>query len=161
MTPARRPFMILNRDSHGPANWTHPAVAAPEWTKDMVVYEIAPRGFTSPNGTVKKLHHLTPRPTQLISVAAIIRVAYLRAHDTSSNLNDILIYTRAPAVPDRAHSRPCSHASRTWPTSASRRYGWPAIARPTSTFSPSGPSTPPRGRTSSTRPWALCKISKH
>ena len=51
--PARRPFMILNRDSHGPANWTHPATAAPEWTKHMVIYEIAPRGFTSPNGTVR------------------------------------------------------------------------------------------------------------
>ena len=58
MSPSRRPFMILNRDSHGPINWTHPATAAPDWTKHMVVYEIAPRGFTSPNGTV--LHLLPP-----------------------------------------------------------------------------------------------------
>ena len=34
----------------GPVAWEAPAVKAPAWTKDLVIYEIAPRGFTSPSG---------------------------------------------------------------------------------------------------------------
>ena len=33
-----------------PSNWQKPATVAPDWTKDLVMYEIAPKGFTSPNG---------------------------------------------------------------------------------------------------------------
>ena len=34
----------------GPANWSKPSSSAPSWVKDLVIYEIAPRGFTSPAG---------------------------------------------------------------------------------------------------------------
>ena len=47
----RGEYMILTRDSHGATPFTGPSTAAPAWTQDMVVYEIAPKGFTSPNGT--------------------------------------------------------------------------------------------------------------
>lgn len=44
-------YMILSRDGMGAANWTGPSTAAPAWVRDLVIYEIAPKGFTSPNGT--------------------------------------------------------------------------------------------------------------
>lgn len=44
------PSMQLLRDDSGPQNWTGPATPPPDWVKDLVIYEIAPRGFTSPNG---------------------------------------------------------------------------------------------------------------
>jgi hypothetical protein len=43
--------MQLLRGDPGPKNWSSPSTPAPDWVKDLVIYEIAPRGFTSPNGT--------------------------------------------------------------------------------------------------------------
>ena len=51
----RGPSMFLARDDPGPnetaKGWTAPAIPAPSWAKDLVIYEIAPRGYTSPNST--------------------------------------------------------------------------------------------------------------
>eukprot|EP00041_Stephanoeca_diplocostata_P023284 m.569264 g.569264 ORF g.569264 m.569264 type:complete len:440 (+) comp22258_c0_seq28:1167-2486(+) len=41
----------IRDDTKGPTNWTGPSVPPPDWTENLVMYEIAPRGFTSPNGT--------------------------------------------------------------------------------------------------------------
>ena len=38
------------RNDPGPSNWTKPASVPPVWAKDLVMYELNPRGFSSPGG---------------------------------------------------------------------------------------------------------------
>jgi len=40
---------------------------SPEWTKDLVIYEIAPRGFTSPNGPESGTFESSPGAATLLA----------------------------------------------------------------------------------------------
>lgn len=41
---------IFLNTSRGPLNWTGPALPPPDWVRNLSIYEINPRGFTSPAG---------------------------------------------------------------------------------------------------------------
>lgn len=41
---------IFLNTSRGPLNWTGPALPPPTWVRNLSIYELNPRGFTSPEG---------------------------------------------------------------------------------------------------------------
>jgi hypothetical protein len=41
---------LLAAPARGAENTSSPEVSSPAWTKDLIIYSIAPKGFTSPNG---------------------------------------------------------------------------------------------------------------